>query len=111
MLLTHRVALLEQSTGVLLLRRGPRTVDRAETDEIEYALGEAERGSIALIGVRAAGERRRGGQEERRWVSPELGRDAASSDGPRTLQSAAGLRPAPPRPALGADARRRPTAA
>src|SRR5699024_6326951 len=55
MLLTHRVALLEQSTGVLLLRRGPRTVDRAETAEIEYAVGEAERGSIALIGVRAAG--------------------------------------------------------
>lgn len=107
MLLTHRVALLEQSTGVLLLRRGPRTVDRAETAEIEYAVGEAERGSIALIGVRAAGERRRGGQQERRWVIPEIGWDDASFDGLRTLQSAAGLRPAPPRPALVAEARRR----
>src|SRR5690625_8006828 len=100
MLLTHRVALLEQSTGVLLLRRGPRAVDRAETAEIEYAVGEAERGSIALIGGRAAGERRRGGQEGRRWVIPEAGRDDASFDGRRTVPSDPRLRPARPAAAL-----------
>src|SRR5699024_2980770 len=58
-------------------------------------------------GGRTGAERRRGGQEERRWVIPEIGWDDASFDGLRTLQSAAGLRPAPPRPALVAEARRR----
>ena len=106
MVLTHRVALLEQSTGVLVLRRGLRTADRAEAAEVEYAVGEAQRGSIALIGVRTGGARRGGEKEERRWVIPEIGWDDASFDGLRVLQSRVGVPPAPPRPVLVAEARR-----
>lgn len=107
MLLTHRAVRLDQSSGTLVLRRGLRTADRAQLDDLQYAVGEAERGSIALIGVRRPGSRRSEPAPERRWVIPEIGWDDASFDGLRTLQSAAGLRPAPPRPVLVAEARRR----
>lgn len=106
MLLTHRAVRLDQSAGTLVLRRGLRTADRADLADLEYAVGEAERGSLALIGVRAAGARGSDAEQERRWVIPEIGWDGPSFDGLRALQSAAGLRPAPARPGLLAEARR-----
>lgn len=105
MLLTHRAVRLDEAAGTLVLRRGLRITDRAEIADVEYAVGEAERGSIALIGVRAAGPKGAGSEQERRWVIPEIGWDSASFDGLRVLQSAAGLRAAPARPGLLAEAR------
>lgn len=93
-LVTHRVVLLEEADGTLGLRRGLRVVERATVAQVDYAVGEAERGSLALIGLQAAGGR------SRQWVVSEIGWDSASFDGLRILQDAAGLRPAPPRAAL-----------
>ena len=59
------------------------------------------RGSLGLIGVRAPEQ-----QEVRQWVVPEIGWDAASFDGLRVLQAAAGFRPAPPREVLVREERR-----
>src|SRR5699024_7118887 len=81
LLMTHRAVHLDQSNGSLSLRRGLRTVDRAQVADVLHAVGEAERGSLALIGIR-------GDVEERQWVVPEIGWDAASFDGLRVLQSA-----------------------
>lgn len=106
MLLTHRAVHLDRSAGTLVLRRGLRLADRAQLADLQYAVGEAERGSIALIGVHPPGAPPSGPDPERRWVVPEIGWDDASFDGLRVLQSAAGLRPAPPRPVLVAEARR-----
>lgn len=106
MLLTHRVVRLDQTAGTLVLRRGLRTTDTAQLTELQYAVGEAERGSIALLGVSRQGARRGDPDPERRWVIPEIGWDDASFDGLRTLQATAGLRPAAPRPVLVAEARR-----
>ena len=107
MVLTHRAVRLDEMAGTLVLRRGLRITDRAEIAGVEYAVGEAERGSIALIGVRAAGPKGVGSEQERRWVIPEVGWDDASFDGLRVLQSCVGVPPAPPRPVLVAEARRR----
>lgn len=104
LLLTHRVVLLDEAERTLTLRKGLRTVDRADLPEVDYAVGEAERGSIALIGVRARPVRAEG--EVRQWVVQEIGWDAESFDGLRVLQAAAGLRPAPPRGELVRENRR-----
>lgn len=101
LLLTRRLVLLDERTGALTLRRGLRTVDRAELTDVVYAVGEAERGSFALIGLRP-----RDGGEERQWMVAEIGWDEASFDGLRALQTAAGLRPAPPRHVVVPEARR-----
>lgn len=117
MLLTHRVVHLDEAAGTLVLRKGLRTVDRAELGQLDYAVGEAERGSIALIGVRdtehapragAARRRRRDGGTPtvRQWIVQEIGWDAASFDGLRALQMISGLRPAPPRGVLVRENRR-----
>ena len=98
LLLTRSVVLLDEGAGTLRRRQGLRTRDRAGLDEVEYAVGEAVRGSMGLIGVR-----RRGDQQVRQWIVPEIGWDAASFDGLRTLQAAAGLAPAPPREVLVAE--------
>lgn len=100
LLLTRKVALLDEATGTLVLRRGLRTVDRATVSEVLYAVGEAERGSLALIGIRGDAA------EERQWMIAEIGWDSASFDGLRVLQGAAGLVPAPPRGELVHEARR-----
>lgn len=101
LLLTRTVVLLDEEAGTLTLRKGVRTRDRARLSQVEYAVGEAERGSMGLIGVRAEGE-----AEPRQWVIPEIGWDAAAFDGLRVLQQAAGFTPAPPRRVLVAEARR-----
>lgn len=116
MLLTHRVVHLDETSGMLTLRKGLRTVDRAELGQLDYAVGEAERGSIALIGIRdedasgaaAAPPRSRGREAPttRQWVVQEIGWDAASFDGLRALQALSGLRPAPPRGVLVRENRR-----
>ncbi|MGO3502805.1 MAG: hypothetical protein ACTIN5_07240 [Brachybacterium tyrofermentans] len=117
MLLTHRVVRLDEASGTLALRKGLRTVDRAELGQLDYAVGEAERGSIALIGIRDAEHgpgaaparpRSRGGEAPttRQWVVQEIGWDAASFDGLRALQTLSGLRPAPPRGVLVRENRR-----
>ncbi len=93
-LVTHRVALLDEADGTLGLRRGLRVVDRARVAEVDYAVGEAERGSLALIGLQQAGG------TSHQWVIPEIGWDSASFDGLRVLQGVAGLRPAPSRAVL-----------
>lgn len=100
LLLTRKVVLLNEDTGTLVLRRGLRTADRATVSEVIYAVGEAERGSLALIGIRGDGA------EERQWMIAEIGWDQASFDGLRVLQAAAGLVPAPPRDELVNEARR-----
>lgn len=103
LLMTHRVALLDEQRGALVLRKGLRTVDRAELGEVEYAVGEAGRGGLALIGIRSPGDANR---EPHQWVVPEVGWDAASFDGLRVLQGAVGLHPAPPRATLLREERR-----
>lgn len=97
LLLTQRTVLLDEAQGTVALRRGPRIVERAPLSQVEHAVGEAERGGMALIGLTATG-----GDDEppRQWIVPEVGWDAASFDGLRALQAAAGLAPAPPRGAL-----------
>lgn len=101
LLLTRTVVLLDEQSRTLRLRKGLRTRDRAALGEVEYAVGEAMRGSLGLIGVRAPGE-----EQVRQWVVPEIGWDAASFDGMRVLQTAAGFRPAPPREVLVQEERR-----
>ncbi|MFC7463360.1 hypothetical protein [Brachybacterium sp. GCM10030252] len=128
MLLTHRVVHLDERAGTLLLRRGLHAIDRADLRDVDHAVGEAERGSIAVIGIRGAGTRGSGpvrtqgaaraqgavrdretadGETPvRQWIVPEIGWDSASFDGLRALQAAAGLRPAPSRAELVAENRR-----
>lgn len=101
LLLTRTVVLLDESAGTLRLRKGLRTRDRGQLRQVEYAVGEAVRGSLGLIGVRAPGQ-----EQARQWVVPEIGWDTASFDGLRTLQAAAGFRPAPPRALLAHEERR-----
>lgn len=118
-LLTHRMVLFEERSGRLALRRGLRIVDRAELAQVEYAVGEPERGGMALIGLRRAdglsGETAGGGagplEDVRQWVVPEIGWDDGSFDGLRLLQSSAGFTPAPPRAVLRHENRRRRRAA
>ncbi|HLQ80504.1 MAG TPA: hypothetical protein VK122_05370 [Brachybacterium sp.] len=105
LVLTHRVVLFDERTGALTLRRGLRTADRATLAEVRYATGDAERGGMALIGLEGDGDAD-GEEPGRRWVVPESGWDAAAFDGLRILQSAAGLRPAPPRAELVRENRR-----
>lgn len=116
LLLTGKTVLLDEERGTLALRRGPRVVDRAAVAEVEFAVGEAERGGMALIGLRPAADERRPADagraragadpELRQWVVPEIGWDGPSFDGLRVLQRAAGLRPAPDRAEQVAEARR-----
>lgn len=98
---TRTVVLLDEQAGTLRLRKGLRTRDRAALGEVEYAVGEAVRGSLGLIGVR-----RREQEQPRQWIVPEIGWDSASFDGLRTLQAAADLPPAPPRAVLVREERR-----
>lgn len=104
LMLTQRMVLLDERQGTVALRKGLRIVERAPLSQVEHAVGEAERGGMALIGLTAL----RGGREEplRQWIVPEVGWDTASFDGLRTLQAAVGLRPAPPRGELLRERRR-----
>lgn len=97
--LTHRVVLFDERSGALGLRHGLRTRDRAPLGSVRYATGDAERGGMALIGIEEDGQ-------ERQWVVPESGWDAAAFDGLRVLQAAAGLPLAPPRAELVRENRR-----
>lgn len=103
LLLTQRVVLLDEEQGNVALRKGLRIIQREPLSHVEHAVGEAERGGMALIGISPPGG---AGQPVQQWVIPEVGWDAASFDGLRTLQAAAGLRPAPPRAALVRENRR-----
>ena len=98
LLLTRTLVLLDEERRTLRLRKGLRTRDRGSLDEVEYAVGEAVRGSLGLIGVRTPGQ-----AQPRQWVVPEIGWDDASFDGLRTLQAATGFTPAPPRAELMAE--------
>lgn len=109
LLLTHRVVHLDEAASTLVLRKGWRITDRARPADVDHAVGEPERGSMALIGLRGRGQD--GEETLRQWVVPEVGWDAASFDGLRVLQTAAGLRPAPPRSELVRENRRRRVAA
>lgn len=103
LLLTQRVVLLDEEQGSVALRKGLRIIQREPLSSVDHAVGEAERGGMALIGIRRP---EGGGQSVQQWVIPEVGWDAASFDGLRTLQGAAGLRPAPPRAELQREDRR-----
>ncbi|ASK67200.1 hypothetical protein CFK39_12345 [Brachybacterium avium] len=105
LVLTHRVVLLDERAGTLALRRGLRIADRAPLSQVRYATGDSERGGVALIGLEKGGARGEG-EALRQWVVPESGWDDAAFDGLRTLQTAAGLRPAPPRAVLVRESRR-----
>ncbi|HJC69949.1 MAG TPA: hypothetical protein H9932_09780 [Candidatus Brachybacterium intestinipullorum] len=98
LLLTRTLVLLDEERRTLRLRKGLRIRDRGSVDEVEYAVGEAVRGSLGLIGVRTPGQ-----AQPRQWVVPEIGWDDASFDGLRLLQAAAGFTPAPPRAELVAE--------
>ncbi|MGP9537649.1 hypothetical protein ACT3SP_06530 [Brachybacterium sp. AOP43-C2-M15] len=110
LLLTHRVVLLDERNGRISLRRGLRSVDSAVLSQVDYAVGEAERGGMALIGLRdavGAADRARGGDGSvRQWVVPGVGWDGESFDGLRVLQASVGLTPAPPRAELVRENRR-----
>lgn len=101
LLLTRSTVQFDEQAGTLTRRKGLRTTDRAALADVDHAVGEAERDGMALIGIRRAGT-----AELRQWVVPGIGWDSASFDGLRTLQAAAGLRPAPPRPVLVRENRR-----
>ncbi|WP_246958056.1 hypothetical protein [Brachybacterium sp. Marseille-Q7125] len=88
LVLTRTVVLFDADAGTLRLRKGLRITDRATLADVDHAVGEAERGGMALIGLRGP---------ERHWTIPEVGWDAASFDGLRALQAAAGFTPVPPR--------------
>src|SRR5699024_2991225 len=105
LLMTHRVVRFDRAAATLVLRKGLRSTDRARLADVDHAVGEPERGSMALIGLRGRDEE--GAQTLRQWLVPEVGWDAASFDGLRVLQAAAGLRPAPPRRELVLENRRR----
>lgn len=104
MIATHRVVLLDEAAGTVRLRRGLRAGEPVPVSEVVYAVGEAERGYEALIGIGAPD--RPEDQAARQWRVPNIGWDDAGFDGLRALQSAAGLRAAPPRPVLLAESRR-----
>ncbi len=95
LLFTRRVVLLDEATGELVLRRGLRRAGTAQVADVEFAIGEAMRGGMAVIGLRTEGD-----GPQRQWLVPEVGWDAASFDGLRVLRAAAGLPPAPPRAVL-----------
>lgn len=99
MLATTPRVLLDESRGVLSRRRGLRRAEERPLADVVFAVADAERDSIALIGFARD-------EEVERWVVPAIGWDDASFDGLRVLQAAAGLRPAPPRPVLALRARR-----
>lgn len=103
LLLTQRTVLLDEGEGTIVLRKGPRIVERALLDQVEHAVGEAERGGMALIGVTAPEPE----APPRQWIVPEVGWDSASFDGLRVLQAATGLRPAPTRSVLRQENRHR----
>lgn len=103
LLLTQRTVLLDEGEGTIALRKGPRIVERAPLAQVEHAVGEAERGGMALIGVSTQDPE----APPRQWIVPEVGWDGASFDGLRALQAATGLRPAPPREVLRQENRRR----
>lgn len=103
LLLTQRVVLLDEDQESVALRKGLRTLQRAPLSQVDHAVGEAERGGMALIGIRRSES---AGQSVQQWVIPEVGWDTASFDGLRTLQAAAGLRAAPPRTELVRENRR-----
>ena len=95
LLFTRRVVLLDEERGELTLRRGVRRAGTAAVSDVEFAIGEALRGGMAVIALRGEGD-----APQRQWLVPEIGWDAASFDGLRVLQAAAGLPPAPPRAVL-----------
>ena len=103
MLLTHRAIRVDPDAGTLTLHKGLRTVATARIEDVLFAVGEPERGSLALIGLRDPAEP---AELQRQWVINEIGWDAAGFDGLRVLQAAAGLPPAPPRDRLIAENRR-----
>lgn len=122
--LTRRVVLLDADAGTVSRRRGlgPRQAPRPLGDVL-WAVAEADRDAIALIGLHAGGQDGYRAEAQRlaaaappgqepdeptgeQWSVPHIGWDDASFDGLRALQAAAGLRPSPPRPWLLADARR-----
>lgn len=129
LLLTRRVVLLDVERGTICRRRGlgRRRVEQPLADVL-WAVGEADREAIALIGLHPGGQAGARAEAARlaaaapdaadppepaiaQWTVPHIGWDDASFDGLRALQSAAGLVPAAPRPVLLAAARRRRRAA
>ncbi|MFC0675278.1 hypothetical protein [Brachybacterium hainanense] len=101
---THRAALLDEAAGRLALRRGLRVRQDVPLAEVVYAVGEAERGYDALIGIGAPTAPDEAAREQ--WRIPHIGWDDPGFDGLRVLQAAAGLRPSPPRAELIAASRR-----
>lgn len=101
MLATRQVVLYDDRSGELRLRKGLRTLGTARLEHVVHAVGEAGRGSLGRIGLVEEP-----GGELREWMVPEIGWDSAAFDGLRTLQEDAGLRPAPERQELVAEARR-----
>lgn len=107
LVLAHTVVLLDPERGTVSRRRGlgRRRSSRPVTDVV-WAVGEADRQAIGLIGLlaggqaaaRAAAEPPGGAEPEvEQWRVPHVGWDAASFDGLRALQERAGLEAAPPR--------------
>lgn len=110
LVLAQKVVLLDPARGTVVRRRGlGRRRDHRPVGDVVWAVGEADRQAIALIGVlpggqeaaRTLAERPDGAEAEvEQWQVPHVGWDAASFDGLRALQERAGLEPAPPRSVL-----------
>lgn len=105
--LSQRVVLLDPERAILSRRRGLRRLPDRPVADVVWAVGEADRDAVALIGLLPGGARADDDREAEQWVVPHIGWDDASFDGLRALQEAAGLSVSPPRPVLAAAARRR----
>ncbi|GAB2535498.1 hypothetical protein [Brachybacterium huguangmaarense] len=107
--LTRRALVLDPAARTLARRRGLRTERSARPlADVVYAVGDADREAVALVGLVPGGAGRSAPETEvEQWSVPHIGWDDAAFDGLRALQEACGLRPAPPRPVLLAQARRR----
>lgn len=105
--LSRRVVVFDDRGGTLIRRRGLRRLLPARPlGDVVWAVGEADRDAVALIGLLPGGARPGDEREAEQWVIPHIGWDDASFDGLRALQDAAELTVAPTRSELAARARR-----
>jgi hypothetical protein len=85
LVLVNRMVLLDENTGDLRLRRGLRTRAHGPVSEVAAAVGDPDRGGMAVIDFADGSQ----------WRVPDVGWDGRAFDGLRVLQQAAGLPVAP----------------
>jgi hypothetical protein len=85
LVLVNRMVLLDEHTGRLRLRRGLRSRGHALVSDVVAAVGDPDRGGMAVIDFADGAQ----------WRVPDVGWDGPAFDGLRVLQQAAGLPVAP----------------